>query len=344
MVAAVVLVLAGCGSTGSPTAGPSADGVSGTLRIFAYTDAFDPDVFDGFTKANPAVKVQKAEISGDTAAVAKLKGGFKTDVVNTCAGPIDQEIQNNSLAAIDTSRIKDWDKVYPFFKDIKGVQADGKVYMIPMVGGVYGLTYRPSALSTPPTSWMDLYASDKRLAVPDDPLQNIVTAGLALGFNPPQSMTAGQLEQVKDLLIKQKAHVVNYYSGDALQTLWQNDEVDLVPDDRTLVTEMESKDTAYAAMPIPLAWTCGYSIANGAENLDAVYAYLNYALSPAVQVVQATNFAYLVSNQNSAAALPADVVANTGQDRVEAYRDAATLGAPADMDAWTKLWEDVKAK
>lgn len=341
LLATVCLVLTGCGS--SSGGGSAGNGTpSGDLRIFAYTDAFDPAVFDGFGKQYPDVHVQKAEISGDSEAVAKLKSGFGADIVNTCAGPIQQEIDNGSLQPIDTSRIKDWGQIYPFFKKISGVTEDGKTYMIPMVGGAYGLVYRPSAFPTPPTSWMDLFTTDKQIATPDDPLTNIITAALALGYDDPQNLTSAQLARVQQLLITQKAHVKSYYSGSAVNTLWQQGDVDITPADITLVNQLKGQDIAFAPMNPPLAWTCGYSIASSAKNLDAAYAYLNYALSPQVQTVQAKNFSYLVSNKKSAAELSSDVLTKTGQNNVAHFTGSATFNGPKDMAAWTTLWQAVK--
>jgi spermidine/putrescine transport system substrate-binding protein len=351
-VALATLVLAGCSgsnssssSAGGPTTGSSgsATGATGTLRLFAYSDAFDPEVFNGFVEANPDLKIQKAEIAGDTEAVAKLKGGFQTDIVNTCAGPIDKEIANGSLQPIDTSRIKDWDKVYPFFKGIKGVDVNGDTYMLPLVGGAYGLAYRPSAFDTPPTSWMDLFTTDKRVTEPDDPLTSIISAALALGYNPPQDMTSDQLAKVQQLLEQQKSHVVTYYQGSSLPTLWRNGEVDITPTDVTLVNQLKGQDVAFAPMNPPLAWTCGYSIAKDAQNLDAAYAFLNYALSPAVQKVQAEKFSYLVSNKQSAKELSKAVRDKSGQNNVGDYSDAATFGLPKDYSAWEDVWQNVKS-
>lgn len=336
-------LLTACGSDSK--GGTNADGsVTGTLRIFSYADAFTPDVFDAFTKANPDLTVEKSEIASDEGAVAKLKGGFKTDVVNTCAGPIDDEVANHSLQPIDTSRIKDWDQIYPFFTNFKGVKSGGKTYMLPLIGGAYGLVYRPSAFPTPPTSWMDLFTTNKRVTSPDDPLTNIVTAALALGYFPPQSMTKDQLNNVQNLLIKQKKHVVTYYqgAGAALASLWKNDEVDITPLDISLVNQLKGQDIAFAPMSIPLAYACGFSIAKDAKNLDAVYAYLNYALSPAVQRVQAKSYSYLVSNKLAVAGLPAAVLAKTGQKNIGSYAKAATYGRANDQAAWTTLWQNVK--
>ena len=326
----------------SPVATPSPE-LSGKVRFFGYTDAFDPTLLDPFKAAHPNLTIETSAIASDSEAVAKLKGGFVADMVNTCAGPIDQEIADGSLQPIDTSRIEGWDTIYPFFKDVPGVNVDGKTYMIPMVGGAYGIVYRPSTVTTPPTSWNDLLTSDKRIALPDDPLTSIITAALALGFDPPQSMTPAQLDQVKQALIKQKAHVVTYFQGAAINDLWANKEVDMTASDITLVNQMADKggDAAFAPMEPPLAWTCGYSIGSKAENLDAVYALLNHYLSPAIQGIQATNFSYLVSNKATADALPADVIKKSGQDTVETYRNAATFGLPADFDAWTSAWHIV---
>jgi spermidine/putrescine-binding protein len=326
----------------TPTASPE---LTGKLRFFGYTDAFDPKLLDPFKQAHPGLTIETSAIASDTEAVAKLKGGFVADMINTCAGPIDQEIANGSLQAIDTSRIEAWDTIYPFFKDVPGVSVDGKTYMIPMVGGAYGIVYRPSVITTPPTSWKDLLDSDKRITLPDDPLTSIITAALALGFDPPQSMTADQLNQVKQALITQKKHVVTYFQGAALTDLWANKEVDITASDITTVNQVADKggDAAFAAIEPPLAWTCGYSIGSKAENLDAVYALLNHYATPAIQGIQATAYSYLVSNKATADSLPADVLTKSGQSSVATYRNAATFGLPADFDAWTAAWQDVKA-
>jgi spermidine/putrescine-binding protein len=328
----------------APTPSPSPE-LSGTLRFFGYTDAFDPKLLDPFKTAHPGLTIETSAIASDTEAVAKLKGGFVADMINTCAGPIDQEIANGSLGAIDTSRIDAWDTIYPFFKDVPGVNVDGKTYMIPMVGGAYGIVYRPSVITTAPTTWNDLLTSDKRITLPDDPLTSIITAALALGFDPPQSMTPDQLNQVKQALITQKKHVVTYFQGAALTDLWANKEVDITASDITLVNQVADKggDAAFAPMEPPLAWTCGYSIGSKAENLDAVYALLNHYATPEIQGIQATAYSYLVSNKATADSLPADVKTKSGQDTVETYRNAATFGLPADFDAWTAAWQDVKA-
>lgn len=335
----------GNASSAGPTAGTvgTSSNQSGTLRIFAYSDAFDPSVFAAFTKSNPNLHIQQSEISSDEEAVAKLKAGFQADVINSCAGPVDQERTNGDLQPIDTSRITDWNQIYPFFKNIKGVVVNGKVYMLPLVGGAYGLVYRPSAFPTPPKSWMSLFTTDKRITEPDDPLTNIIAAALALGYFPPQTMTAAQLANVKSLLEKQKQHVVTYYQGSAITTLWKQGEVDITPIDITLVDQLGGQDAAFAPMNPPLAWTCGYSIGAKAQNLKAVYAYLNYALSPLVQTVQAKKFSYLVSNRRSAAALPASVIAKTGQNNIAKYSKAATFGTPTNIAAWTALWQSIKS-
>src|SRR5262249_27165691 len=111
----------------SPSPSPSA-ALAGKLRFFGYTDAFDPLLLKPFQDAHPDLTIEPAAIASDTGAGAKLKGRFAADMVNTCAGPIDQEIADGSLQPIDTSRIDAWDTIYPFFKSVPGVTGkDGKV-------------------------------------------------------------------------------------------------------------------------------------------------------------------------------------------------------------------------
>ena len=166
--------------------------------------------------------------------------------------------------------------------------------------------------------------------------------GLAIAADPAKP---SPLTEALAPLIAQKKHVVTYFQGSAVNDLWANKEVDIVASDITLVNQVADKggDAAFAPMTPPLAWTCVYSIGAKAQNLDAAYALISHYLTPAVQDSQATRFSYLVSNQESAKALPSDVIANTGQDNVASYRDAATFGLPANFDAWAEVWQAVKA-
>ena len=42
-------------------------------------------------------------------------------------------------------------------QELPGVQVDGKVYMLPVDAGTAGIVYNADEVTTPPTSWADLF-------------------------------------------------------------------------------------------------------------------------------------------------------------------------------------------
>ena len=153
-ITALVLVAAmaaGCGggSSSDGSQAVSSGPPSGTLRLFAYSDGFAKGLIKPFTDANPQVKLETTPFDSVSSATAKLRAGYDTDVVNSCVeeGTINQ-VKLGLLQPIDTSRIKDWDKIYPTFKKLPGIIVDGKVYMIPIDSGVTGLMYNSDVVTT----------------------------------------------------------------------------------------------------------------------------------------------------------------------------------------------------
>src|SRR5437773_3978384 len=162
VVGAAALATAACsnGTTPSLSAGASVNpaDLSGTLRLFSYSDGFAAAYIAPFTEQYPHVNLVKSAFGNGDEAVAKMQAGFQADVVNSC---VDENtltmVQDGLYQPLDTSRIPDWNNVFPAMKTLPGVQVDGKVYMIPVDAGTAGVMYNADVIKTPPTSWMDLF-------------------------------------------------------------------------------------------------------------------------------------------------------------------------------------------
>ncbi len=91
-------------------------------------------------------------------AIAKITAGFEVDVVNSCVDEATLEmVQKGLYMPLDTSRLDNWDDLFPAMKALPGVQVDGKVYMLPVDAGTAGIVYNADVVTTPPTSWADLF-------------------------------------------------------------------------------------------------------------------------------------------------------------------------------------------
>ena len=136
--------------------GPPAAAPSGTLRMFGYEDAFVPEVLEPLQKLYPDLSIKTATFSSNDEAVAKIRGGFGTDVINICTDDTARLIRLGMIQPIDVSKVPQWPSLFPAFKQLPGVVQDGKVWMVPMDGGTGGILYNPSR-TKPVTTWKQLF-------------------------------------------------------------------------------------------------------------------------------------------------------------------------------------------
>jgi spermidine/putrescine-binding protein len=354
--AAVVLLLVaigGCGAgTGSPPSSSSTSGEpSGELTLFAYEDGFVPDYIAAFEKQYPSVNLRTSAYDSGDAAVAKLRAGFNADVINLCVEEnAEVAVRLGLLQPLDTSRIKNWDRMFPIFYKLPGVtSSDGKHYMVPVDAGVTGILYDKTKVDTPPTSFMDLFDPKYKgeVAMIDYPVTAIQVGALALGYDDPLHLTPDQLEAVKNLYIeaKKNGQFRTFFSNDSeIVSLFHTGEVviGLGYPGNALDSQREGDPVEFAtASEGQIVWTCGYGISATCKNLDAAYALLNYYLSPEAESFEAKRWNYFVTNQDALELLPPDV-----RKRIEVVKDWNNIlpaAPPAEgYDSWIRAWQEVK--
>ncbi len=345
-------VSAACSSNGGTPAGgaSSAGEPSGTLRLFSYSDGFAPAYMKAFREQYPNVNLVTSAFGNGDEAVAKIQAGFQADVVNSC---VDENtltmVQNGLYQPLDTSRIPDWNHIFPAMKDLPGVQADGKVYMIPVDAGTAGIMYNTDVVTTPPTSWQDLF--DPRYAgrasLEDNSTTAIDIGALATGIADPLSMNADQLASVKDFLIAHKGQFRSYFQSDAdITNLFKSGEV-VISSGYPGTTEIMRRD----GVPVDFAvakegqmlWTCGYGIAAGASNVDAAYALLNYYLDWHQELFEAKTWNYQVANTLVLDHASKALIQQASLEAPYDFANAIPASPPVDRQAWTAVWQEVKA-
>src|SRR6185369_16860836 len=97
---------------------------------------------------------------------------------------------------IDTSKLKNWDKVPDAFKTIG--QINGKQYFVPWDWGFTSILYRTDRITTPVTSWNILFDEKYRghLSMWDDGPSAVTVSSYVHGWDETQ-ITADQLAQIK---------------------------------------------------------------------------------------------------------------------------------------------------
>src|SRR6201999_2891799 len=76
-------------------------------------------------------------------AFAKMKGGFKPDVMGPCYYEFPRWKEAGLIQPIDTSKLKNWNKLSPTLRHLPGIDAgDGKVWFVPHYWGNTSITIR----------------------------------------------------------------------------------------------------------------------------------------------------------------------------------------------------------
>ena len=352
IIALFALVTSACGALNLS----DDDGASGTVNFFAFEDAFMPAVMDPLEAAYPDLDIRRASFSSEDESETKLRAGFKTDIVNTCAGPISSKVEAGLLQPLDTSRIDDWDRVFPVFRDSPGVVIDGEVYMVPQFGGSTGIIYDSEAWPEGTSSYQDLFSGDipGTIAIGDGVIVTFAIAALAAGIENPYEtqLTQEQVDMVRDFLIERKdSRIRTVFAGDAdIVSLLQGGEVIAAAPGYPGVVNILNDSGAsgrykwVGADEASFVWVCGQSIAANAENLDGAYAIINWFFRPETALEFARAYQYFGGNGRVLDVATAAEIAQYALDGPEQIFGSSMIAIqPDNFEPWLDSWREFQA-
>lgn len=139
-----VLVAAGAGwwLTGGPGGqGGGKDG-SGPVTLFQWQDYMEPPFladYEAKYHEKPGITI----FSDEDEAFAKMRAGFKPDVMGPCYYEFGRWRDAGLLQPIDTTKLKNWNRISPTLRNMPGISAGpGKVWFVPHYWGNTSLTIR----------------------------------------------------------------------------------------------------------------------------------------------------------------------------------------------------------
>jgi spermidine/putrescine transport system substrate-binding protein len=363
LISAAALIAVACGDEADPpAASPAGDGnasaapteaPSGTLRLFSYSDGFDPAYMETFFEEYPDIELETSAFGSNDEAVAKILAGFEADVINSCVDEATLEmVQRGMYQPLDVSRLEHWDDLWPAMKELPGVQVDGQAYIVPVDAGTAGIMYNADVVTTPPTSWADLFDPQwqGRASLEDLSITAIDIGAFVNGIENPLEMTPEQLETVKNYLIDHRDQFRTFWKGENdIKAQFKSGEVVISSGypgtAKSLRKEGVNVEFAFAEEG-QMLWACGYGISPEAENVDAAYALLNWYTSLPPQVYAAENWNYITSNSGIVDEVSSDVIDDAG---LLAFQEGDTgvnaipASPPEDRQAWVAAWTEVKA-
>ncbi len=253
--------------------------------------------------------------------VTKLQSGFNADFLFPCNYKIKKWYATGRLAPIDTSRIKNWDKIMPSLKKIDGAVQDGKPVWVPIDWGQTSVVYRTDLAPEYQNkeSWEILWDRKYkgRVAAFDSLVDAVVVAGLMAGIPDMWDYTnPADVAKTKDKM-RELVGQVRFFSNDpttleqaiasgevVAATVW-NESVTRLKKQGLPVKYMNPKEGA-------MTWVCGLSIVKGSKHLDKVYDAINAMLAKESRIWEINEFGYGVSTQEAFDAVDSDLLSELG--------------------------------
>jgi spermidine/putrescine-binding protein len=263
------------------------------LNLFVWTEYVPQDIIDCF-QAVYSINVNRDEYSTNEDMYAKLsQGSTNYDLVQPTDYIVSLMIRQGLLQKLDKSKLP----VLAYF-DLNYLNLGfdpNNEYTIPYEAGTDSIVYNADKVTTPPTSFADLWKPEYagHLVMLDDSRAIIGATLLTLGYDV-NTKDAKQLDQAKAKLA-QLAKGVKLFDSDSPKTALIAGDVDLgiTWTGEAFLAGNENPAIKYIyPTEGAVIWQDNYAIPKNAPHLDAAYAWLNYSMQPDLFWLMLRDFPY----------------------------------------------------
>lgn len=347
LVAAMsILSLAGCGSSNGSTS------ENGEVIIYNWGEYIDPDTLAMFEEET-GIKVIYDEFETNEIMYPKVEAGASAyDVICPSDYMIQRMIENELLAEINFDNVPNahanigeqyWEQSKEFDSE--------NLYSVPYCFGTVGILYNKTMVDEPIDSWSVLW--DEKYAdniLMQDSVRDAFMIALKMNGNSMNSTDSAELEAAKELLIQQKpltqAYVIDQvrdkmigeeaaigviYSGEAIYTQRENENLEyVIPKEGTNV------------------WIDSWVIPKNAPNKENAEAFINFMCREDIALMNFDYITYSTPNDAARALIEDDEIKNSPiafpdlsqYENLETYR---YLGEDGDA-VYNELWKEIKSE
>jgi spermidine/putrescine transport system substrate-binding protein len=319
------------------------------LNYFTWSGYEVPDLQKGFEAQHPGAFA--ATLFGDDdEAYTKVKAGFRPDVAHPCYDKLEHWKEAGLIEPMQISKIKNWDKIFPVFRDLPGMVDGDKTWMVPWDWGNVSITYRTDLIPDAEQSWKLLWDPKYKGkvatidSVHDTPLVAAILAGVD-----PFNMDDAAIAKVKAELVKQR-DVVKMYTNDMTSVEQALASGELVA---AMTWNASAVNLKKQGVPVEymtpkegmMTWVCGYVMIKDTPHQDLAYDFINDRLSkdPGQWLVE--NYGYGSSSSESMKAVAPDTLKTLRlpEDPDAMLRSTIFIKTIHNSDKISKMFEEVKA-
>ena len=326
---------------------------SKTINIFTWTEYVPADIFDCFGLVY-GIEVNVDYFSSNEELYSKVSLGEDVnpyDVIHPSDYMIGVLMREGLLQELDPAKLPN---AANLDAGLTAAYGDSLKYVVPYQMGTQAIVYNSETVTTPPTSWADLWNPEYegRIVAVDDNRVIIGAALLTLGYDVNDTDPA-HLEEAKQKLIELMPNI-RVFDSDSPKTPLVAGDVDLgiVWNGEAFLTATEAPEFKYVFPEEgSIIFYDGMAISNTAAHTDAAYAWFNYLLQGDVNWLTLVDYPY--TNPNKAAL---DYAKDNQPEVYEAYISSPITNTPAEEFAkghevkdlgealllYDELWTEIK--
>lgn len=338
---ALSLSLFGCGSSG---------GENGEVIVYNWGEYIDPETITMFEKET-GIKVVYDEFETNEVMYPKVEAGATAyDVICPSDYMIQKMIEHDLLAEIDYDNIPNVSNIgQQYFEQSREFDPENK-YSIPYCFGTVGILYNKTMVSEPIDSWSVLW--DEQYAdniLMQDSVRDAFMVALKRNGHSMNTLDENELEAAKNTLIEQKPLVQAYVIDQVRDKMIGNEAaLGVIYSGEAIYTQRENEDLEYV---IPKegtnVWIDSWVIPKNAPNKENAEAFINFMCREDIALINFEYITYSTPNTAAQALIEDEDIKNSPiafpdlsqYENLETYR---YLGDEGDS-LYNDLWKEVKA-
>ena len=195
---------------------PDAALSAGEITYFTWAGYEIPELHPAYIEKYGG-SPELAFFADEEEALTKLRQGYNADVAHPCNTVVQRWYDADVIKQLDTSRLQYWDDLIPALRDVPGTAVDGQPIFVANDWGSHSIAYRSDVIDpayAEEKSWEllldETYAG--RLSMWDSVDAAVAFAAMILGIRDTTNVTDEQVEQMKEVLLRQKALLRSYWA------------------------------------------------------------------------------------------------------------------------------------
>jgi spermidine/putrescine transport system substrate-binding protein len=292
------------------------------LHYFTWGGYDVPEFRPDFTAKYGKTGVVYSFFADTNEAFAKLKAGYKADIVHPGNPDVQKWIKAGLLQPIDTSKVAAWNDLVPAIRDTPTLMAGGQHYVVPWEWGFSSILYRTDKLKDPAQDYR-LLIDPKfagRTAIPDAFDEIYLLAAILAGVKDPYNLQPGDYAKVETVWHEMRHNARFVWSDPSqLEQAMAAGEIDLAWGWPNSYRNLLKQKIPVAFMLKPkqklVTWIDGFAITKDATApTQEIYDFINALETPETGKLLVDEFGYGASNRKGLAMVPKQDLATLGLD------------------------------